>query len=91
MEPPQPCCTVNTPNILALFRCTYLISGYGGFSISVAPAFNSSNLTFLKNYGAVFVVANIRGGAEYGEEWHQAGIRERKVKRTKHDQASLLI
>ncbi|KZT38951.1 hypothetical protein SISSUDRAFT_1046275 [Sistotremastrum suecicum HHB10207 ss-3] len=53
--------------------------GYGGFSIPIAPAFNSSILTFLKRYGAIFAVANIRGGSEFGEEWHLAGTRERKV------------
>jgi prolyl oligopeptidase len=53
--------------------------GYGGFSISVIPTFNSCTLTFLKSYGAIYAVANIRGGGEYGEDWHQAGIRDRKV------------
>lgn len=53
--------------------------GYGGFSISINPSFSPAILTFLKSYGAVFALPNIRGGGEFGEEWHNAGIRERKV------------
>ncbi|KAH7890841.1 prolyl oligopeptidase [Phlebopus sp. FC_14] len=53
--------------------------GYGGFSISINPSFTPSILTFLKAYGAVFALPNIRGGGEFGEEWHNAGIRERKI------------
>ena len=53
--------------------------GYGGFSISISPSFSPSILTFLKSYGAVYALPNIRGGAEFGEEWHSAGTRERKV------------
>lgn len=53
--------------------------GYGGFSYSVQPFFSSTILTYIKAYGAILAVANIRGGAEFGEEWHLAGTRERKV------------
>ncbi|KAF9224006.1 hypothetical protein BS17DRAFT_795584 [Gyrodon lividus] len=53
--------------------------GYGGFSISINPSFSPAILTFLKSYGAVFALPNIRGGGEFGEEWHNAGIRERKI------------
>ncbi|GLB33294.1 putative prolyl oligopeptidase [Lyophyllum shimeji] len=53
--------------------------GYGGFSIPVNPFFSSTILTFMQTYGAILAVPNIRGGAEFGEEWHQAGIREKKV------------
>ncbi|KAI9456943.1 prolyl oligopeptidase [Boletus coccyginus] len=53
--------------------------GYGGFSISISPSFSPPILTFLKSYGAVFALPNIRGGGEFGEEWHNAGIRERKI------------
>ncbi|MBI4946314.1 MAG: S9 family peptidase [Bacteroidetes bacterium] len=47
--------------------------GYGGFDISVTPAFITNSVAFLEN-GGVYAVANMRGGGEYGEEWHKAGI-----------------
>ncbi|KAF4574478.1 hypothetical protein EYR36_005813 [Pleurotus pulmonarius] len=53
--------------------------GYGGFTISIDPFFSPAMLTMLKKYGAVLAVPNIRGGGEFGEAWHQGGIRERKV------------
>ena len=49
-----------------------LLTAYGGFGISLVPRFDPETLLWLEQ-GGVFVVANIRGGGEYGEEWHQAG------------------
>jgi prolyl oligopeptidase len=51
---------------------TYLYA-YGGFNSSVLPAFNPANIILLEN-GGVYAMANLRGGGEYGEKWHQAGM-----------------
>jgi prolyl oligopeptidase len=51
--------------------------GYGGFSASMLPRFSPARIVWLEN-GGIFVNANLRGGGEYGEEWHKAGIKLNK-------------
>lgn len=55
---------------------TYLY-GYGGFDIALTPGFSIANLAWLE-MGGVYVMANLRGGGEYGEAWHQAGVKLHK-------------
>jgi len=54
-----------------------LLFGYGGFNISKTPEFKNERLVFLENDG-IFAMPNLRGGGEYGEEWHKAGIKLKK-------------
>src|SRR2546428_9620056 len=55
---------------------TYLF-GYGGFDISMTPTFSPANLVWME-MGGIFALANLRGGGEYGEKWHEAGMKHVK-------------
>ncbi len=57
-------------------NATYLYS-YGGFNISLRPGFNTGRVLWLEN-GGIYAQPNIRGGGEYGEEWHKAGTKMQK-------------
>ena len=54
-----------------------MLYGYGGFSISMTPAFSTSNIILLEQ-GGIYAVPNLRGGGEYGEKWHVAGTKMQK-------------
>ena len=54
-----------------------VIHGYGGFGVSLLPTFAAHVVPFLER-GGIYAVVNARGGGEFGEEWHRAGMREKK-------------
>ena len=54
-----------------------VIHGYGGFGVSLLPAFTPQVIPFLES-GGIYAVLNARGGGEFGEKWHRAGMREHK-------------
>lgn len=52
--------------------------GYGGFNVSLTPSFSPYRLLWLEN-GGIYAQTNLRGGSEYGEEWHEAGTKQKKL------------
>ncbi|MDP3697762.1 MAG: prolyl oligopeptidase family serine peptidase [Candidatus Taylorbacteria bacterium] len=54
-----------------------MLYGYGGFNISITPSFAKTTIPFLEA-GGIYVEANLRGGSEFGEKWHEAGMRKNK-------------
>ena len=57
-----------------------LLSGYGGFEVSEVPSYNSTRGIGWLDQGGVFVLANIRGGGEYGPQWHQAALKQNRMR-----------
>ena len=68
---------VHKKNIELNGKTPTLLYGYGGFNISLTPSFSTSRMTFIEN-GGIFALANLRGGGEYGEEWHKSGTKLKK-------------
>jgi prolyl oligopeptidase len=54
-----------------------ILYGYGGFDVSITPSFSASHAWWIEQ-GGLFAIANLRGGGEFGEEWHRAGMLEKK-------------
>ncbi len=54
-----------------------LLTGYGGFNVSLTPSFSRTAYLWME-HGGIYAVANLRGGAEFGEDWHRAGMLDKK-------------
>uniref|UniRef100_A0A0N5CHV4 Prolyl endopeptidase n=1 Tax=Strongyloides papillosus TaxID=174720 RepID=A0A0N5CHV4_STREA len=55
-----------------------MLIGYGGFNVANTPHFSVSRILFMENFGGIVAIANIRGGSEYGETWHEQGMKFNK-------------
>src|SRR5207302_10718509 len=54
-----------------------LLTAYGGFNVSLTPSFSRTAYLWME-HGGIYAVANLRGGAEFGEDWHRAGMLDKK-------------
>ncbi len=73
-----PMFTVRRRDVVADGSNPVYLYGYGGFAITLNPSFNPNRLLWLQN-GGIYAQANLRGGNEYGEEWHEAGTKTNKL------------
>lgn len=55
-----------------------ILYAYGGFGVPTTPFFSISNLLYMDRMDGIFAIANIRGGGEFGEEWHKASVKDKK-------------
>src|SRR6266853_641719 len=72
-----PMFVVNKKGIEKNGKNPVLLTGYGGFNVSETPTFSRSMYLWME-HGGIYAVANLRGGAEFGEDWHRAGMLEKK-------------
>ncbi|KAM3728116.1 Prolyl endopeptidase [Dirofilaria immitis] len=69
---------IHNKNLVLNGNTPALLYGYGGFNIAQMPHFSTSFILFLDNFKGILISVNLRGGSEYGEKWHEDGMRERK-------------
>ncbi|TDH74149.1 uncharacterized protein CCR75_008042 [Bremia lactucae] len=69
---------VKRKNALKNGELPVYLYGYGGFNISLTPAFSVSRLVFVQHFNGMLALPNLRGGGEYGEQWHQDGMLHKK-------------
>ena len=73
-----PMFTVRHKDVMPDGKNPVYLYGYGGFNVTLNPSFNANRLLWLEN-GGIYAQANLRGGAEYGDEWHEAGTKMKKL------------